>query len=159
MSYIYTKLDGEMQRQLNIILNQRKAFCLAGSIALALALADSIALPAQKITDISEYYRLEHKIPLDAAIGQVNEVIVVNFDEVHLYAKKFYERRYYAAFGVPYFNAIKPETAIVDLFQISKVFAPEEIKAIESNVAAISEMANFFRKLLQVINPPQFLKV
>lgn len=119
------------------------------NIALSYVLSRNLSLPTGEVTDIDQYYRMQHEHNVFHCLGVVNELLALNDEVIRQYCRAFYALRYNAAYPVAIPLALREEGGIADFFSISKFFSDDALCTIEKCGQDITRMVNGFTELME----------
>lgn len=142
-----TLLSKESNEFINDIFSNASSKTPEVSFSIAYALANKLVLPTSKVDNVIEFYNQNSKNSVNLFLSIINEIILLDLDVVNELIVNVYQLRYDAVFGRDNVLAMKPETAVEDLFGISKYINKDIISAIKANPLLITKCVNKFHKV------------
>lgn len=149
--YFISKLSKDSQNFILALTQNNSSRSHAASISLGRAISSLFSIPAEPVDNIVLYYKQQNELETANIVSAINELIVLDVDTTLDYAVKFYQYRYNAAHPSSFVLALKPDTAVVDFFAITKVFDSSMIKLVEEEHLRVTDMTNKFTKLISEI--------
>jgi hypothetical protein len=119
---------------------------LVASMAIGLALSKLADLPVMKLdeTNIEEYFRNTHYIPLRTKLSKLNDIVLLDHQACLEYAAKFYMQRYMAANYTGPVLTLFDSDPIYDIFGIGKYFSVSDMDVIKNNYVEFLKIHNEF---------------
>lgn len=142
-----TLLSKESNEFINDIFSNASSKTPEVSFSIAYALANKLVLPTSKVDNVIEFYNQNSKNSVNSFLSIINEIILLDLDVVNELIANVYQLRYDAVFGRDNVLAMKSETAVEDLFGISKYINKDIISTIKANPLLITKCVNKFHKV------------
>jgi hypothetical protein len=119
---------------------------VVASMAIGLALSKLADLPVMKLdeTNIEEYFRNTHYIPLRTKLSKLNDIVLLDHQACLEYAAKFYMQRYIAANNTGPIITLFDRDPIYDIFGIGKYFSISEMEVIKNSYVEFLKIHNEF---------------
>lgn len=120
----------------------------AWSIAVAYAIARTLALPVEQVEDIMVYYRLNMAIDVQWLLSDLNEAAAMNTDEAKVLIEAFYQQRYSMVNPPAVPLALRKDKGIEDFFGLTRVIPDDVLCEINCNPDKITTYVNGLTKVL-----------
>lgn len=133
---------------INEIFSTGKSRSLEVSFSLAYALSNNLLLPNTSVDNLVDFFEQNSKIKFNRILDTINSLIILDIDLVCELAFNLYNYRYEVYAGRSNVIAIKQESAIEDLFGISKFVNNELLDCIKKDPIKITSYTNKFYKLI-----------
>jgi len=127
---------------LNSVANSGRNRTAPFEVAVAYALASKLALPTEKVDDITTYFRVQHEAVVFDRLGQLNEILPFNTKAVKEAIKAFYKLRVYQANPAEIPLAFVKGQELKDFFGISHCLSNEVIETIECEGDKVTNLLN-----------------
>jgi len=118
--------------------NRSKSF----EVAVAYSLASKLALPTDKVDDITMYFRIQHEAAILGRLNHLNEILPFNTKAAKEAAKAFYNLRVYQANPAEIPLAFIKGQELKDFFGINHCLPAEVIETIENEGGKITNLLN-----------------
>ena len=145
--HTYIKLSSKSQLLISELNSQNKGKQLPVTIALARLMAYALPLPTAEVEDIVGFLKTQHGVDVQMQLTQLNEVLFIDTPAVSDYITKFYTVRYAQVCSCKHV-LLKPATAVLDLFKITRSFDAASLACIEAHADYINRLTNGFIQLL-----------
>lgn len=151
--YAMTKLSKASQDFVTQLLQSNKSRSLPVCLAIARVLANKVSIPADPITDISQYYRLQAQANIENKVFFINELVVIDTKTTIDYAYKYFMFRYHAVHPKRHVMVLSEEHPISDFFGLNKAFGSEILDTIRDNRRDMCHYVNDFEHLYDCLWP------
>lgn len=145
--YAITKLSSKSQTLISEITAGNKSRALPVSIALARLIANKLALPTSEVECIDNFFNTQHSVVVQARLSILNDIILLDLTTVLDLIKRFYAFRY-LQISSPKHVLLKPDSAVLDFFRITRSFDIATLEAIQNNATLITELTTRFIDLI-----------
>lgn len=145
--YQYTKVSNKTQLFISQISSENKSRTLPVTIALSRLLAYKLPLPSAPVDCIDSFFNTQIAVDVTMNVNVLNELMFIDADAVMEYIRKFYTYRYNQV-NPSLHLLLKPETAVYDMFKITKSFSADVLTEISASANYINELTNRFIDLL-----------
>lgn len=142
-----TKLSARSQQLVTDISGNNKSRSLPVSIVLARLVAIGLPLPSAKVECINAFFNTQLSIEVQSKLSTLNELLLLDIDSIIDLVKKFYGFRYEQVYGQQHV-LLRPETAALDFFRVSKYFDEATLNAIGGQSTMITDLTTRFIDLL-----------
>lgn len=150
--YAISKLSPISQGFLNSLISSGRSRSKEVSLALARVLNSSVSVPGNVIEDPVGFYRTQHKVNVDAMIGRLNELIVIDIDAISDYCQKYFMYRYTTVNLDRNVLAFTKDTAVEDFFNISRYFDSSTMVVLRSDPLFIVSVMQGFENIIEDLN-------
>ncbi len=149
--YAITKISSKTQLFISELNSQNKGKQLPVTIAIARLIAYELPLPSTEVDDINGFLKTQHGVDVQMRLNGINEILFLDTVGVMEYISKFYAVRY-AQVSTCSHLLLKPATAVLDLFKITRSFDEVSLTCIQDNADYINRLTNGFIQLLADLN-------
>lgn len=146
-----TLLSKESNEFINDIFSKASSKTTEVSFSLAYAIANKLTLPTSKVDNVIDFYNQNSSNNVYTSLSIINEIILLDVDVIKELVISLYQLRYDTVFGRDSVIAIKCESAVEDLFGISKYINKDVICVIKTNPLLITKYVNKFFKVYEEI--------
>lgn len=151
-----TLLSKESNQFINDIFSSGKSRSTEVSFAVAFAVANKILIPTTKVDNLIEFYNQTNKHQVNGFLNIINETIILDIDAIIELVIGIYQYRYNTIFARENVLAMNTETAIEDLFGISKFINKDTLNIIKADPLLITKYVNNFHKVYcQIVKESQ----
>jgi hypothetical protein len=147
MKIPFYKLTLENQNFVNYLLNTGIGRSRNVSMALAVSVAKTYAIPATEV-DFPEYYDVTYKTSVMTILGIINETFLIDIDETERHVKRFMEARYLVSAPSNTIILASKGTAFLDFIGVGRVFSQEEVQYIQDNYLELNKLLWGFPSLV-----------
>lgn len=144
---IFAKLNPEDQQLVNMILQSPTGMSQAHQIALAKALADTMALPESSEVNTKLYYNDQMAIKASQLLSMLNEMVVFPLQYVEGLVRDFYCLRADHAFGKTPNPSDVAGKGLVSFFNLP-AYLSDETLAVIAQTDTITIMVAGFKRLI-----------
>jgi hypothetical protein len=144
---LFAKLNPEDQMLVNQILQSPTGMSQAHQVALAKALADTMALPESSEVNSKLYYNDQLAIKASQLLSMLNEMVVFQMQYVEGLTRDFYCLRVDQSFGKTPNPSDLAGKGLVSFFNLT-TFLSEETLAVISQTDTITIMVAGFKRLI-----------
>lgn len=137
---------------INEIFSTGRSRSIEVSLSLAYALSNNILLPSTTVDNLADFFEQNSKLKFNRILDTINCLIILDIDLVCELAFNLYNYRYEVYAGRSNVIAMKQESAIEDLFGISKFVNNELLDCIKKDPIKITTYTNKFYKLICEFN-------
>ena len=145
--FAITKLSKGSQEFVTTLLQSNKSRSLPVCLALARVLAGKVSIPADRITDIAQYYRNQAQASVENKVFFINELVVIDTKTTIDYAYKYFLFRYNSVHPSRHVSVLGEEHPVADFFGLNKAFGNEILNIIRDNRRDMCNFTNEFEKL------------
>ena len=147
-----TLLSKESNEFINDIFSTANSKTTEVSFSIAYAIANKLVLPTSKVDNIIDFYNQNSKYNVNSILSTINEIILLDLNTTNELIVSIYQLRYDTVFGTDNVIAMMGETAVEDLFGISKYISKDMIGVIKANPLLITKYVNKFFKVFNELN-------
>ncbi len=147
-----TIFSKETNMFINEIFSTGKSRSLEVSFSLAYALSNNLLLPNTSVDNLVDFFEQNSKIKFNRILDIINSLIILDIDLICELTFNLYNYRYNSYIGRTNVIALKTESAIEDLFGISKFVNNELLDCIKKDPIKITSYTNKFYKLICEFN-------
>lgn len=119
------------------------------SFALAYAISSALSLPSSPVDNLTIYYNSQVRLDVEALVSAINEVVILDTQEVRELCFRLYSVRYTMLFPELRVHALCPETAIEDIFRITRFVDNDTLKVVKTECVRVSNAYNAFVQIVQ----------
>ena len=141
-------ISKESNEFINTLFSEGRSRSIEVCFSLAYALSNKLILPNTSVDNLTDFYEQNSKSKSDSILDMINCLIVLNIDSIYELTFSLYNFRYDSYVGRSNMLAVNPETAIEDLFGISKYVNKEILECIKKDPIKITSYVNKFYKLI-----------
>lgn len=145
--YHITKLSQASQTLIADISGSNKSRALPVSITLARLLANRLPLPTSEVECIDTFYNAQHAVAALTRLSSLNELLLLDTATIVDLIKRFYRLRYQQVCPQDHV-LMRPQTAVLDFFRVTKSVDETTITCIYENATYIMELTTRFIDLL-----------
>lgn len=142
---IFTKETNDF---INEIFSSGKSRSLEVTFSLAYALSNKLLLPSTSVDNLTDFYKQNNEVKLNSILDVINCLIILDIDSICELSFSLYDFRYNIFSGRDNVLAMNTESAIEDLFGISKFVNKDIIDYIKKDPVKITVYTNKFSKLI-----------
>lgn len=135
--YQITKLCPRAQQFINELSGNNSSRSTIVSLAIARLMSRKLPIPSSE-TELMSFFNLQVRLDLEKQLSDLNEVVAIDIQTIVDFTIKFYQFRYENVYPTKTLMAFKPETAVLDIFKITKFFDKEVLEAISSDCEKLS---------------------
>ncbi len=141
-------ISKESNEFINTLFSEGRSRSVEVCFSLAYALSNKLILPNTSVDNLVDFYEQNSKSKSNDILDMINCLIILDIDSIYELTFNLYNFRYASYIGRSNMLAINPETAIEDLFGISKYVNKEILECIKKDPIKITSYVNKFYKLI-----------
>lgn len=143
-----TIISKENNEFINSIFSSGKSRSIGVCFSLAYAISNKLLLPNTSVDNLVDFYEQNNKLLIDKIIDTINCSMILDINVVCDLVFSLYNLRYDSYVGRSNVIAMVSETAVEDLFGISKYVSKDVLECIKQDPIKMTEYVNKFYKLI-----------